>query len=64
MNNRKTRLVFWIGISFLIAGIVSFAITLEGEGPSSFIEELTGSSIGWIIIGISLIVFSLIKNKS
>ena len=63
MKNQKIRLIFWIGISFVIAGIVSFAITLGGEGPSNFIEELVDSSISWIIIGIVLTVFSLVKNK-
>ena len=62
MKNQKIRGVFWAGVSFVIAGFVSLALTLGGEGPSSFIEEVLGSSIGWIIIGIILILFSLLKK--
>ena len=56
----RTRWIFWAGVGFIIAGFISFIITLGGQGPPSFIEELSGSSIGWIIIGAVLIVFSII----
>lgn len=62
MKNLKIHWSVWFGISFVIAGFVSFVITLGGNGPPSFIEELFGSSISWIIIGIALIIFSVLKK--
>ena len=54
--------IFWTGIGFIIAGLVSIGITLGGEGPSWFIDELLDYSIAWIIIGLALIIVGL-TNK-
>ena len=59
-----THWIFWTGISFVVAGIVSVGITLAGEGPPSLIEELFLSSIGWTITGIVLTIFGLIKKSN
>lgn len=53
---------FWMGIGFLIAGGISYAIAIGGEGPPSFIEEVSAYSIGWIIFGIGMVVFSFVKK--
>ena len=53
---------FWVGVGFVIASLVSLAVVLGGEGPSSLIEELLGYSIGWTVMGIALIAFSFLKN--
>lgn len=55
---------FWMGIGFLIAGGISYAIVLGGEGPPSFIEQVSAYSIGWIIFGVGAIVFSFVKRTT
>ena len=57
-----THWIFWTGIGFIIAGLVSIGITLGGEGPPSFIDELLNYNIGWMIIGLALVIFGL-TNK-
>jgi hypothetical protein len=54
---------FWAGISFIIGGIVSFAITVGAGAPLSRFEDTTGYSFGWIVAGIVLIVYGAIKRK-
>ena len=51
-----------MGIGFLIAGGISFAITLGGEAPPSFKEEVSAYSIGWIIFGVGMVAFSFVKK--
>ena len=51
--------IFWTGIGFIIAGLISMGITLSGEGPPSFIDQLIDYNAGWIIIGIALVIFGL-----
>jgi len=53
----------WAGISFVIGGIVSWALTrgaTEYVGPQ---EDLSGYAIGWILVGIVLIVVGFLKRK-
>ena len=54
---------FWVGISFIIGGILSLALNLGVQESLSMLEDLTGYSIGWIIVGIFLVIFGLIKSK-
>ncbi len=55
--------LFWVGISFTIGGIISLSLNLGVQESLSMLEDLTGYSIGWIAVGIVLIVFSLVKSK-
>jgi hypothetical protein len=55
--------IFWAGISFIIGGIFSLALNLGVQGNLSMLEDLTGYAIGWIAVGVVLIVFSLVKSK-
>ncbi|MFB5623194.1 MAG: hypothetical protein ACE5R5_02645 [Nitrosarchaeum sp.] len=54
--------LFWAGLSFIIGGAVSFALTLGVTG--SFSEDMSGYSIGWILVGVVLIIIGYIKKKS
>ena len=54
---------FWAGTSFIIGGIISLALNLGVQESLSMLEDLTGYAIGWIAVGIVLIVFSLVKSK-
>ncbi len=54
---------FWAGISFIVGGIISLALNLGVQESLSMLEDLTGYAIGWIVVGIVLIVFSLLKSK-
>ena len=54
---------FWAGISFIVGGIISLALNLGVQTSLSMLEDLTGYAIGWIAVGIVLIVFSYMKNK-
>ena len=53
----------WAGISFIIGGLVSWALTLGATGDLLLEEDLTGYSIGWILVGIVLIVFGFNKYR-
>jgi len=55
--------LFWAGTSFIIGGIISLALNLGVQESLSMLEDLTGYAIGWIAVGIVLIVFSLVKSK-
>ena len=55
--------LFWAGISFVVGGIISLALNLGVQQSLSMLEDLTGYAIGWIAVGIVLIVFSLMKRK-
>lgn len=54
---------FWAGISFVIGGIVSLGLNLGVQGYLTRLEDMNGYSIGWIVLGIVLIVYSVVKNK-
>ena len=54
---------FWAGISFIIGGIVSWALTAGATEFVSFRENLSGYAIGWIFVGIVLIGVGFIKRK-
>ena len=54
---------FWAGISFIIGGIISLALNLGVQESLGMLEDLTGYAIGWIAVGVVLIVFSLLKSK-
>ena len=54
--------LFWTGVSFIIAGFVSMAITFGGEAPQRLIEEFFGYSVAWIIRGVVLAVFGFVKE--
>jgi hypothetical protein len=52
----------WAGLSFIIGGTVSFALTIGTTG--SFSEDISGYSIGWILVGTVLIIIGYIKKKN
>ena len=54
---------FWAGISFIIGGIISLALNLGVQESLSMLEDLTGYAIGWIAVGVTLIVFSMLRGK-
>ena len=54
---------FWAGISFVIGGIISLALNLGVQESMSMLEDLTGYAVGWIAVGIVLIVISIVKSK-
>jgi hypothetical protein len=54
---------FWAGISFIVGGIISLALNLGVQGSLNMLEDLTGYAIGWVVVGVVLIVFSLVKSK-
>ena len=56
--------LFWAGVSFIIGGMVSFAINLGATSPVSSSEDLSGYSVGWILVGAVLIVIGYIKKKN
>jgi len=55
---------FWAGISFIIGGIISLALNLSVQGRLTMLEDMTGYSLGWISVGVVLLVYSIVKNKN
>lgn len=55
---------FWAGVSFIIGGLISLALTLGATASLSPIEDTSNYSVGWIIVGISLIAIGFIKKKN
>ncbi|MDH3501879.1 MAG: hypothetical protein OEL69_05170 [Nitrosopumilus sp.] len=53
----------WAGISFILGGVVNSALTMGATEPISFQEDISGYAIGWILVGIVLIVIGFIKRK-
>ena len=51
----------WAGISFIIGGTVSFLLTRATESIS-FQEDISGYSIGWILVGIVLVSVGFLKR--
>lgn len=62
LNSMKTWF-FWAGISFIIGGTISLALNLGVQESLSMLEDLTGYAIGWIAVGILLVIFGLVKSK-
>lgn len=57
--------LIWVGISFIIGGAVSLAMNTAIQEPLGYLEDLTGYSVGWMIIGGVLIGYGYIRsNKS
>jgi hypothetical protein len=54
---------FWAGISFIIGGIISLALNLGVQESLSMLEDLTGYAVGWIAVGIVLVVIHFVKSK-
>ena len=54
--------LFWAGLSF-VGGMISFGLTFGATGFISIADDFTGYSIGWIVVGIVLIIFGLIKKQ-
>ena len=54
---------FWAGISFIVGGIISLALNLGVQGRLTMLEDMTGYSIGWIAVGVVLLVYGIVKNK-
>jgi len=53
----------WAGISFIIGGVISLALTKGATEFVSFREDLSPYSVGWILVGIALIAAGFIKRK-
>ena len=56
--------LFWAGVSFIVGGAVSLALTLGATESVSSSEDLTGYAIGWMLVGVVLIAIGFIKKKS
>ena len=55
--------IFWAGVSFILGGTISLALNLGVQASLTMLEDLTGYSIGWIVVGIVLIVYSKFNSK-
>jgi len=55
--------LFWAGISFIVCGTISLALNLSVQASLTMLEDLTGYSIGWIVVGITLIIYSKFRGK-
>jgi len=55
---------FWAGVSFIIGGVISLALTFGATAPLSPSEDTTDYSIGWMIVGAALIAIGFIKKKN
>lgn len=62
LQNMK-KWLFWAGISFIIGGTISLALNLSVQSNLSMLEDLTGYSLGWIVVGIVFIAYSILKGK-
>jgi hypothetical protein len=56
--------LFWAGVSFIVGGMVSFALNFGATEPPSFSEDLSGYAIGWMLVGAVLIIIGYIKKKN
>ena len=54
---------FWAGISFIFGGIISLVLNVGVQGSLGMLEDLTGYTIGWIAVGIVLVVINFVKSK-
>ena len=55
--------ILWAGIGFIVGGIISWGLTAGILGTISLKEDLSGYSIGWILVGIILASIGYIKRK-
>jgi len=55
--------LFWAGVSFIVGGVVSLALTLGATEQLSPSEDLSSYAIGWILVGVVLITIGFIKKK-
>jgi len=55
--------LFWAGVSFIVGGTVSLALTFGATEPLSPSEDLSGYAVGWILVGVVLIAIGFIKKK-
>jgi len=55
---------FWAGVSFIIGGVVSLALTIGATASLSPSEDTSGYSIGWVVVGVVLIGIGFIKKKN
>ena len=55
--------LFWAGVSFIIGGTISLALNLGVQASLTMLEDLTGYSIGWMVVGGALIAYSFLKSK-
>jgi len=55
--------LFWAGASFIIGGLVSLGLNLSVEGELSMLEDLTGYAVGWMVVGVVFIGYSMIKKN-
>ena len=55
--------IFWAGASFVIGGFISLGLNLGVQSGLSMLEDLTGYSIGWIVVGFALIIYSKFGQK-
>ena len=56
--------LFWAGVSFILGGVVSLALNLGVTETLSSSEDLSGYSIGWMLVGAVLVGIGYIKKKS
>ena len=54
--------LFWAGVGFIVGGIVSYALNLGASEVVRSYEDLSGFAIGWIGVGVILLVIGLIKK--
>ncbi len=62
MEKSRFHWTFWVGVGFVIASLISFAVVLGGEGTPGLVEELFGHTVGWLIVGLGFIGFSFLKK--
>ncbi len=53
----------WAGISFIVGGLVSFALVTGATASISFQEDISGYSIAWILVGIILASIGFLRRK-
>lgn len=54
----------WTGLSFIVGGVVSLAMSLAIWDQLTYMEELTGyGGAGWIVVGVILFLFGLTRKK-
>lgn len=53
----------WVGISFIMGGAISLAMNTAVHEPLGYLEDLSGYSVGWMIIGGVLIGYGFIRRN-
>jgi len=54
---------FWAGVSFVIGGVISLALNLGVQEKLTMLEDMTGYSIGWMAVGVVLIIYSFMRCR-